>query len=133
MKLKSNKNNNQSSLIDNQLEMPSTLVERALQINPFIPNKANVKTDKMNLSLIILKGYEALWLTFGSIRAKNKANSNPIKPNQSQFWPNFKGEQSQTNPIQTHFYSNVIINISSFVTSKYGKITRWRAKEPNLP
>jgi hypothetical protein len=113
--------------------MPSTLVERALQISPFIPNKANVKTDKMNLSLIILKGYEALWLTFGSIRAKNKANSNPIKPNQSQFWANFKGEQSQTKPIQTHFYSNVIINISSFVTSKYGKITRWRAKEPNLP
>jgi hypothetical protein len=95
----------------------STPVENIRQIHPFIPNKANVKIDKMNLSLILLKGYEDLRLIFGSIRAKNKANSKPIKPNnQSSIidnhldgksnFPHFSLENDDFFKKQTQFKAN---------------------------
>jgi hypothetical protein len=33
------------------------------------------------------------------ISQKNKANSNPIKPNQTQFWPKNQGDKANTKPI----------------------------------
>jgi len=41
MKLESQITNNHSSLIDNQSKRPSTTVEIALQISPFMQNKPN--------------------------------------------------------------------------------------------
>jgi hypothetical protein len=79
----------------------STSVEKSLQTHSILINKPNVKIDKINLSLIVLKGYEGLWLIFGSIRAKNKPNSKPIKPNQTQSKPNFSTLQGISKPIQT--------------------------------
>jgi hypothetical protein len=79
-----------------------------------MPNKANVKIDKMNLSLIILKGYEDLWLIFGSIRAKNKPNSKPIKP--------------KTNPIA----KRPEMNVTNCYTKKYRNKTAFR-RNKNKP
>jgi hypothetical protein len=125
MKLKSNKNNNQSSIIDNQLEMPSTSVEKPLQISPFSTNKANVKIDKMNLSLILLKGYEDLRLIFGSIGAKNKPNSNPIKANFGPISrvakpnkPNSNAKESQMKSIYNIRFFSESYNNKCFETEK---------------
>ena len=98
MNLKSNKNNNQSSLIDNQLEMPSTPVENIRQIRPFLSNKPNFKYTKINVSSVFTQDYENLWL-YKSL--KNKPNSKPI---QSQFWAKNQGGKAKTKPIQTQFY-----------------------------
>jgi hypothetical protein len=76
--------NNQSSLIDNQLEMPSTPVENIRQIRLFLQNKPN----------------------FPHFSPENEdcaKKQTQNKPNQSQFWANFRGEQSQTKPIQSQF------------------------------
>ena len=94
MELKSNKNNNQfipkgSSLINNQLEMPSTYVERTLQINLFMQNKPNFPHFS-------LKNED-----FTKKQTQYKANSNPIKanfgpkirvanPNKPKFYPRFQ-------------------------------------------
>ncbi len=60
---------------------PSTSVENPLQINPFMQNKPNVKDAQINVNSYIKSIYEKLdtWLS-----GKNKPNSNPIKPNQTQ-------------------------------------------------
>jgi hypothetical protein len=58
MKLKSNKKNNQSSLIDNQLEKLSTPVENVRQIDLFMQNKAKVKLAKIKLSSFLTSKYE---------------------------------------------------------------------------
>ena len=60
MKQNSNKNNNQLSLIDNQLVMPSTSVENLLQTSFVMQNKPNVKIGKVNLSIAIIKDYEEI-------------------------------------------------------------------------
>ena len=67
-----------------------TTVERALQIRPFMQNKANFRKSQMNVNKVLTKDYEQIdtW----SI-GKNKANSKPI---QTQF-------KANTNPIQTQF------------------------------
>ena len=60
MKLKSNKNNNQSSIIDNQSEMPSTPVENVRQIDFFLQNKAKVKYAGMSVSSFVTSIYEKM-------------------------------------------------------------------------
>ena len=96
---------------------PSTSVENLLQINLFLQNKANVKIGKINLSIAIIKDYKNLWLYKG---LKNKPNSNPIKPNQTQFWAknkaNSKPIQSQTKPIT----ERPKMNANLFTTKDYG-------------
>ncbi len=65
---------------------PSTTVERPLQIDPFMQNKANFRKSQVNVKSLHTVVYEnkSNW-TLG----ENKPNSNPIKPN--------------SNPIQTQF------------------------------
>jgi hypothetical protein len=70
----------------------STLVERSLQINPFLTNKPNFPDTQMNVSNVITKNYEQLTM---NNELKNKANSKPI---QSQFKPNTKPIQTQNKP-----------------------------------
>jgi len=70
----------------------STLVESALQIHPFLTNKANFKKSQMNVTDLMTRRY--VQMDTWSIR-KNKANSKPI---QTQYKPN-------SNPIQTQCLS----------------------------
>jgi len=60
----------------------------ALQIHPFLTNKANFRKSQMNVNKVLTKDYEN-W-TLGE-RGKNKPNTNP---KQSQY-------KAKTNPIQT--------------------------------
>jgi len=83
-----------SSLLAN---LPSTLVECALQIHPFLQNKANFRKSQMNVTKVLTKEYENG--TLGK-RGKNKPNSNPIKAN----------------------LLNAQMNVSSFLTSDYENI-----------
>jgi hypothetical protein len=66
----------------------STTVEKALQIHPFMQNKANFRNDKMSITIDMTSIYKILYPSPGP---KNKPNSNPIqtqfKPKQSQFKP----------------------------------------------
>ena len=62
----------------------STIVENVLQISLFLTNKPNFPH-------------------FPPKNADCAEKQTQFKPNQSQFWANFKGEQSQTKPIQTQF------------------------------
>ncbi len=64
-----------SSLFTN---LPSTLVEKPLQITPFMQNKPNFQKSQMNANLYSTTDYERKrdW-TLG----ENKPNSNPNKPN----------------------------------------------------
>ena len=57
---------------------PSTFVERTLQINSFMQNKANFPDDQMNVTVFYTKEYENETL---SRSGKNKANTKPNKPN----------------------------------------------------
>jgi hypothetical protein len=86
MNLKSNKSNNQSSIIDNQLEMPSTPVENVRQISFFMQNKPN------------FPHFSPENRDFAKKQTQNKPNSNPIKanfgpkirvakPNKPKFYP----------------------------------------------
>ena len=59
-----------------------TFVGRTLQISLFMQNKANFQKSQMNVTSIITMVYENRTL---SERGKNKANTKPIKANQSQF------------------------------------------------
>jgi hypothetical protein len=72
---------------------------RALQIAPFLTNKANFQNSQMNVNKEITTNYEQLdtW----SI-GKNKAKTNPI---QTQFKANTNPIQSQFKPKQTQFQS----------------------------
>jgi hypothetical protein len=55
-----------------------TLVENALQISPFLTNKANFPDAQMNVNKVLTKDYENEPLFK---RGKNKPNSNPNKAN----------------------------------------------------
>ena len=79
-----------SSLLTN---FPSTLVVRALQIHPFLTNKANFQKSQINVTYLLTEDYGIMdtW----SCR-KNKAK-------QSQYKPNSKPIQTQYKPKQTQF------------------------------
>jgi hypothetical protein len=109
MKLESKRTNNQSSIIDNHLAMPSTPVENVLQISPFMQNKPNSPNVQLNLTLFITM----IYTIFTSLtKVKNKPNQTQntqisiiqryIKINppsgakkQTQFKPNFKNSNFQ--------------------------------------
>jgi len=76
----------------------STLVESALQIRPFLTNKANFPKSQMNVSTFITMNYEQRTM---NDEIKNKANSNPI---QSQFKPNTNPKQTQYEPNSNPIY-----------------------------
>jgi len=84
-------------------EIVSTLVERALQIHPFLTNKANFRKSQMNVTNNITKDYGKMdtW----SIR-KNKAKTNP---KQTQFKANSKPIRTQFKPKQ----SQLIVSLSN--------------------
>jgi hypothetical protein len=78
-----------------------TNVMSALQIAPFLTNKANFLDDQMNVSSFITTNYEQRTMNYqiknkpnsNPIQTQNKANTNPIrtqfKPKQTQNKPNF--------------------------------------------
>jgi len=76
----------------------------------FMQNKANLSEDKFGAKHFSIRIYERFHPLAGP---KNK-------PNQTQFKPN-------TKPI----CSNAIIGLSSFMTSKYEHLCRWRGKKTN--
>jgi len=53
----------------------STTVERALQIHPFLTNKANFRKSQINVSDLLIREYEQMYTW--SI-GKNKAKTNPM-------------------------------------------------------
>jgi len=76
---------------------PSTLVERALQIDPFLTNKANFQKSQIYVTAFITMNYGKMD-TWSS--GKNKPNTNPI---QTQYKANTNPIQSQFKPKQTQF------------------------------
>ena len=75
-----------------------TTVERALQIRPFMQNKANFRKSQMNVNNVLTTDYEKR--TLGKC-GKNKANSNPIKANSNPIKANIMPKQTQYKPNQT--------------------------------
>jgi len=71
---------------------------RALQIHPFLTNKANFRKSQINVNNVLSKDYEQMD-TWSS--GKNKANSKPI---QTQFKANTKPKQSQYKPDSNPIY-----------------------------
>jgi len=77
----------------------STLVECALQIHPFLTNKANLQKSQMNVTKVLTKNYAKMdtWS-----RGKNKANSKPIqsqnKANSNPIQTQYKAKQTQFQP-----------------------------------
>ncbi|MBA7608622.1 hypothetical protein ES703_15801 [subsurface metagenome] len=64
----------------------------------FMQNKANLPDDQMNVSTVITKEYEN---NSNCKLRENKANTNPIKANQSQSNPIKCQNKPNTNPIRT--------------------------------
>jgi hypothetical protein len=62
-------------------------------------NKANLRNDKMNITIDITTNYEYFYRSPGP---KNKPNSNPIKPKTNPI-------KANSNPIQTQFWPGKII------------------------
>jgi len=75
----------------------STLVERTLQIAPFLTNKANFRKSQMNVTCFLTMNYEQRTMNY---EIKNKPNSKPI---QTQYKPNTNPNKPNTKPIQTQF------------------------------
>jgi len=73
-----------------------TFVVRALQISPFLTNKANFPDDQMNVTKVLTKDYENKTL---SQSGKNKANSKPNKAN-------FQKAGMNVNKVLTRDYEN---------------------------
>jgi len=78
----------------------STTVERALQIHPFLTNKANFQKNQMNVSYLLLREYELMDTWSGG---KNKAKTKPIqtqyKANTNPIYPVVASGEAGTNPI----------------------------------
>jgi len=93
--------NTQYAILNTRDEIASTTVESALQISPFMQNKANFRKSQINISTFITKSYEQLTM---NNELKNKANSNPI---QTQYKANSNPKQTQnkpnTKPIKSNF------------------------------
>jgi hypothetical protein len=81
-----------------------TTVESALQIRPFMQNKANLLDAQMNLTFLITVDYEniANWKL-----GENKANTKPIKAN----------------------LLDAQMNVSSFITKEYKNKSNWKLGE----
>ncbi len=108
-----------SSLFTN---LPSTTVEKPLQISSFLTNKANFPDDQMNVSSFLTKEYENIsnW-TLG----ENKPNTKPNKANFPRAQDDIRHPtynirntnpiQSQSNPIPPPLLEHQInISMSSF-------------------
>ena len=78
--------------IDEKVLKRSTTVENSLQITPFYAKQTQFKKCKMNIYIDMASNYGNL---YRCLRPKNKPNSNPIKPIQTQFNP----KQTQFKPI----------------------------------
>ncbi|MCP4259312.1 MAG: hypothetical protein GY774_17650, partial [Planctomycetes bacterium] len=83
-----------------QLEMPSTIVEKALQIGPFLTNKANFRNAEIAISSYITTKYNIFPAWRG---VKTNPIQSQFKAKQSQFWTKNEGVKAKTNPIQTQF------------------------------
>jgi len=78
----------------------STTVESALQIRPFLTNKANFRKSQMNISTVLAKDYEQRTV---NNELKNKPNSNPI---QTQTKPIAEKPKMNVNKVLTKNYEN---------------------------
>ena len=74
----------------------STTVVRALQIHPFLQNKANFRKVKLNVKRYNKADY--VKRTLGQ-SGKNKANSKPIKANSNPISAKNMPKQTQTKPM----------------------------------
>ena len=95
--------------------LSSTFVENALQIGSFMQNKANLLNAQMNANKVITRDYENE--TLGK-RGKNKPNTNPIKPNQTQLKPIKCQNKPNTNPIKPNLL-NTQMNVNKVLTKDY--------------
>ncbi len=85
--------NNHLSIINNHLAFGiSTTVERALQIHPFMQNKANFPDDQMNVNKVLTMDYEN---KSNCKLCENKANTNPIQTQSKPIKANIKPKQTQ--------------------------------------
>ena len=81
-------------------QVPATSDERRATSDEYMPNKPNFKNAQKAVTPSITSNYD----NFHPLdHPKNKPNSNPIKPNQSQFQPKKWPTKPKTNPIQTQF------------------------------
>ncbi len=85
-----------------------TTVERALQIRPFMQNKANFRKSQMNVNKVLTKDYEK----------------------KDTWWSGKK--QSQTNPNKAKF-KKAKMNVSSYITKGYENKSPIRAPEKTKP
>jgi hypothetical protein len=105
--------NNQLSIINNHCES-STLVESALQINPFLTNKAKFRKSQINVTYVITRNYEIkdTWWS-----GKKQSQTKPNKP---------KSKKAK-------------MNVNKVLTKDYEKISNWAICEnkpnsnPNKP
>ncbi len=79
---------------------PFTTVERALQIRPFMQNKANFPESQMNVNEVLTRDY--VNKTLGE-HGKNEPKTNPIKANQSQLKPILCQNKPNSNPNKPNF------------------------------
>jgi hypothetical protein len=77
---------------------PSTTVVRALQIHPFLTNKANFQKSQVNISDLIIREYE-LMDTWSSGKKQSQT-----KPKQTQFKANTNPKQTQNKANQSQFW-----------------------------
>jgi len=94
------------SISDFTSPRPSTFVENALQIDPFMQNKANFQKSQMNVNPYNTTDYEnkSNW-TLGENKPNSnpiQAKTNPIKANSNPISPPPATKQTQTNPIRPH-------------------------------
>jgi len=103
-----------SSLLTN---LPFTLVVSALQIRPFMQNKANFRKSQMNVNKVITRAYEHkdTWWS-----GKNEPKTNPIYPcvasgeaGTNPIYPCVASGEAGSNPIsppQTAIFTQFHIN-----------------------
>jgi hypothetical protein len=117
---------------DTNLRYLSTLVERTLQIRPFLC-KTNLIFPIFRLKMMI--------------SLKNKPNSNPIQSQTNpmagkskmninvRYTKTYKNKtaakRNKNKPNSKPFCINAIVNISSFMTSKYENLYLWRGEKTN--
>ena len=93
-----------------------TLVERALQIRPFMQNKPNLPKAQMNLSTVLTKNYEQITM---NNELKNKPNTKPIKANTKPIIANKMPKQTQYKAKQSQFQRQKML-LSTFLLRDVG-------------
>jgi hypothetical protein len=100
--------------------LSSTTVERALQIHPFLTNKANFRKSQVNVTNLLTMNYGKMdtWSN-----EKNKANSKPkqtqYKPKTKPIYPVVASGEAGSKPIP----EKAKINVTYCLTKNYEQIS----------